>query len=39
MRLGLILSDTAVSQRSAMKELSRLVKLGILPTDAELRNS
>ena len=34
MKLGLMLSDTAVSQRHALKELSRLVKLGFLPTDA-----
>ena len=34
MRLSLMLSDTAVSQRNALKELSRLVKLGILPCEA-----
>ena len=34
MRLGLMPSDTVVSQRNAFKELSRLVKLGLLPCDA-----
>ena len=33
-RLGLMPSDTVVSQRNAFKELSRLVKLGLLPCDA-----
>ena len=34
MKLGLMLSDTVVSQRNALKELSRLLRLGLLPTDA-----
>ena len=33
-RLGLLLSDIAVSQRNALKELVQLVKLGLPPHDA-----
>ena len=35
MKLGLMLSDTAVPQGNASQELSRLVKLGFLLIDHE----
>ena len=36
MKLGLMLSDTAVSQRNALKELSQSMRLGLMLSDTPL---